>query len=579
MEINRNTIIKDLIEAHPETIVVFKKYNLVIAGGVRGPNEPIAFFAKAHEVDYDTLVKELNEAIEKGVGEHFELPMLVEDRVYEKFVKTAIILTLTVGVTFGAITLSYIAFRLNFNSVYYALIQAHGHAQMYGWLGICIMGFALYIIPRVKNSELKHRSLVNVCYFFIITGIALRVIIQPLPYKPARFLLPVSAIMEATAICLFAFIILRTILSSKEKVGIFDKFFKAGITWFIISTFMNLGMIFHLYKHGLYEVPRHFFSPYIHLYLFGFVFMFIFAINIRTVYAFLDIKPVREKAINLVFLIINISVPIYYITHMLAGKSIIAYRFSQFMALPLAGAFFIFIYGLRVFERSTKELQDVVMDRSYAKTIRAAYIWLIVSAIILVVMSFLGHGTDVQKRFHGSLNHAVTVGFITMMIIGYSSKMIPTFKGVNMYSLRLSNATFILLNFGCFLRVFSQILVGINGKPLFYGVMGTSGWFELAALSLFGYNLWKTINLTQEVKQTATKKLLEITRDTKVFDVVDQYPETLQIFMDFGFSQMANPVMRKTMGRVASIDMATKMHNVDLDKFINAINTKIAEKK
>ena len=73
MEINRNTIIKDLIETNPETLAVFKKYNLVIAGGVRGPNEPIAFFAKAHEVNYDTLVKELNEAIEKGGGEHIEI--------------------------------------------------------------------------------------------------------------------------------------------------------------------------------------------------------------------------------------------------------------------------------------------------------------------------------------------------------------------------------------------------------------------------------------------------------------------------------------------------------------------------
>ena len=122
MDVNRNTIIKDLIESHPETLAVFKKYNLVIAGGVRGPNEPIAFFAKAHEVDYDTLVKELNEAIEKGGGEHIEIPKLEEDKIYEKFVKTAIILTLTVGVTFGAIILSYIAIKLNFNSIYYALI-------------------------------------------------------------------------------------------------------------------------------------------------------------------------------------------------------------------------------------------------------------------------------------------------------------------------------------------------------------------------------------------------------------------------------------------------------------------------
>ena len=218
--------------------------------------------------------------------------------------------------------------------------------------------------------------------------------------------------------------------------------------------------------------------------------------------------------------------------------------------------------------------------RSYAKTIRTAYIWLIVTTGILLIMPFLGHGSELQRRFHGSLNHAVTVGFITMMIIGYASKMIPTFKGIDMYSLRFSNLTFILLNTGCFLRVFSQILVGTSGgKPLFYAIMETSGWFELAALGIFGYNLWKTMNITQETKlPVAARKLTEVTKDTKVFDIVDQYPETLQIFLDFGFSQMANPVMRNTMGRVASIEMATKMHNVDSDKFLKALNDKIASK-
>lgn len=580
MEINRNTIIKDLIESHPETLAVFKKYNLVIAGGVRGPNEPIAFFAKAHEVDYDTLIKELNEAVEKGGGEHIEIPRLEEDKIYERFVKTAIILTLTVGVTFGAIILSYIAIRLNFNSIYYSLIQAHGHAQLFGWVGLCIMGFALYIIPRVKNTELKYRNLTNICYAFIIGGLSLRVILQPLPFSAMRFLLPLSAILEIISISLFACIILSTVLSSKEKVGIFDKFFKAGIIWFLISTCINFGMMAHLYKHATYEIPKAIFSPFVHLYLFGFVFMFIFAINIRTVFAFLDIKPVREKAVNLTFWVMNISVPIYFVAHMFADRNTIALRVSQFIAFPIALAIITFIYGLRVFERSTRELQDVVMDRSYAKTIRTAYIWLIVTTGILLIIPFLGHGSDVQRRFHGSLNHAVTVGFITMMIIGYASKMIPTFKGIDMYSLKLSTLTFVLLNTGCFLRVFSQILVGTSGgKPLFYAVMGTSGWFELTALGIFGYNLWKTMNTTQVTKSSVAGKLTEVTKDTKVFDVVDQYPDTLQIFLDFGFSQMANPVMRKTMGRVASIEMATKMHNVDIDKFLKALNDKIASKK
>jgi len=579
MEINQNTIIKDLIEAHPETLAVFKKYNLVIAGGVRGPNEPIAFFAKAHAVDYNTLVKELNEAIELGGGEHIELPLLKVDKVYEKFVKTAIVLTLSVGVTFGAIILSYMAFQLDFDSVYYALIQAHGHAQLLGWVGLFIIGFALYIIPRVKNSELKHKKLVHFCYGFILAGIIIRIILQPHPHDSLRFLLPLSGMLEIVAIGLFSFMIFRTILSSEEEPGIFDKFFNAGIIWLIIASFVNMGMLFYLYEHSTYEIPKSIFSPFVHLYLFGFVFMFIFAVNIRTVYAFLDIKPVRERAVNLSFWIFNASVPVYFIAHVFADKSAFALQMSRIIAFPLAGALFLFIFGLRVFERSTKELSEVVMDRSYTKTIRAAYIWLIVSMFILLILPFLSHGTEIQRMFHGSLNHAVTVGFISMMMIGYASKMVPTFTGVNMHSIKLSSLTFILLNSGCFLRVFPQMLAGASGgEPVFYAIMGISGWIELAALGIFGYNLWKTMNTKEEYDVRKPEKLKVITKDTKVFDVVDQFPETLQVFLDFGFAQMGNSVMRNTMGRVATIEMATKMHNVDSEKFLKALNDKIDSK-
>ena len=65
MEINRNTIIKDLIKSSSRNGCSIQEVQSCYSRGVRGPNEPIAFFAKAHEVDYDTLVKELNEAIGK----------------------------------------------------------------------------------------------------------------------------------------------------------------------------------------------------------------------------------------------------------------------------------------------------------------------------------------------------------------------------------------------------------------------------------------------------------------------------------------------------------------------------------
>ena len=575
MVINRNTIIKNLLEAHPETIDVFRKYNLVIAGGVRGPNEPIAFFAKAHEVDYDILFKELNEAIEKGKGGSAELPVFEEDKVYEKFVKTAIVLTLSAGVAVGALILSYISLKLDFSSIYYAFIQAHGHAQLFGWAGLSIMGFALYIIPRVKNAELRNKNLVNYCYGFIVTGILLRITVQSFSVDAIRFLLPLSALFELVSVFLFSLIILKTVFSSKEKTAVFDKFFKAGILWFLVTAGINLGMTVYAYSYSLHEIPKTFFSPFVHLFLFGFVFMFIFGVNIRTVYAFLDIKPVRERAVNLTFWIMNISVPVYFIAHVLADKSAVALQLSRFIVFPLAIAVISFIYGLRVFEKPTGELQDIVMDRSYTKTIRTAYLWLIAGSVILMVIPFLEVGSEVAKRFHGSLNHAITVGFVTMMIIGYASKMIPTFRGVNMYSIPLSNMTFVLLNTGCFLRVFSQMVVGAGGgNRVSYSVLGLSGWFELTALVLFGYNLWKTINIKEQLKQPE-EHLVKITKDTKVFDVVNQYPETLPIFLEFGFDQIANPALLKTMGRVATIDMATKMHHVDLDNFLKSLNKKV----
>jgi len=169
MEINRNTIIKDLVKKHPQTMAVFRKYNLVVAGGVRGPNEPLAFFAKAHEVDYDEIVEELKIAIEKGVDENAEEVKLVEDKVYSKFFKTAILMALTIGVAVGAIILTYIGSKHNFHSAVHSLVQTHGHAQMFGWIGLCIIGFAYYIVPRVKNVELKYRELTTVCFYLMVT--------------------------------------------------------------------------------------------------------------------------------------------------------------------------------------------------------------------------------------------------------------------------------------------------------------------------------------------------------------------------------------------------------------------------
>ncbi|GJQ58409.1 MAG: DUF1858 domain-containing protein [Candidatus Scalindua sp. AMX11] len=574
MEINRNTIIKDIVKKHPETLAVFRKYNLVVAGGVRGPNEPLAFFSKAHEVDYDEIARELKEAIEKGVDDSTEVVELKEDKVYEKFLKAAILMTLTIGVTFGAALLTHIGMKKDFQTGFHSIVQVHGHAQLFGWVGLCIIGFAYYIVPRVKNTELNHSELTTTSFWLMIIGNILRIVAQPFSNETINVILPISGLLECAAILTFAFIIFSTVLASKEKSEVYDKFIMAGVIWFLLSGFMNFFMDVYLFFTNTHEIPSAVYSPFVHVFLLGFVFMFIFAVNIRTVYAFLDVRTIRVSAVNITFWLLNITIPVYFVSNSLIYRFPSLLKISYLATYLVAFSLLLFVFGIRVFEKSTKELDDIVMDRSYAKTIRAAYVWLIVGVLILGAKTFFRPFSEQQYLFHGAANHALTVGFVTMMIMGYASKMIPTFKGINMSSLCLSNLSFVLLNLGCFLRVSTQVMIGFKGE-FYYSIIGISGWIELVAIGMFGYNVWRTMNAEEGVEEVPGGSLSQITKNTKISDVVDQYPETLEVFLQFGFKQLSNPVARRTIAKMFTVEQATKIHPVQIDDLLNALNERI----
>jgi len=575
MDINRNTIIKNLVKKHPETLSVFRKYNLVVAGGVRGPNEPLAFFAKAHEVDYDEIVKELKAAIEKGPDKNTETIELVEDKVYEKFFKTAILMALTIGVTVGAIVLTYIGKNQNFHYVLHKLVQTHGHAQLFGWVGLCIIGFAYYIVPRVKNVELKYREFTTTSFWLIVTGTVIRIFAQPYANETTNILLPISGLLEFMAVALFAFIILSTVLASQEKKEPYDKFIMAGVIWFLVCSIMNFIMDGFMFFTNTNEIPRTFYSPFVHVFLLGFAFMFIFAVNIRTVYAFLDVGTARVRAVNTTFWMLNLTIPVYFIANSFNYNSPFLLKVSYLTIYLVAFSVLLFVYGIRIFEKSTRELDDVVMDRSYSKTIRTAYVWLIIGMLILGAKPFFKAFSEPQYLFHGAANHAIAVGFVTLMIIGYASKMVPTFKGVGMHSIRLADLSFYLINIGCFLRVSTQIMIGLSNDS-YYSLIGFSGWIELAAIGIFGYNVWKTMNAEDEDEiEEPQETLTEITGDTNIANAIDQYPETLDVFLEFGFKQLSNPVARKTVAKMFTIKQATKIHPVDVDTLLKALNEKI----
>ena len=120
------------------------------------------------------------------------------------------------------------------------------------------------------------------------------------------------------------------------------------------------------------------------------------------------------------------------------------------------------------------------------RLIRLAYAWLGLSFLMLLLLpaNQALSGTPFSHAYYGAIRHAVTVGFISQMIVGVSTLVVPLTPRTA--TLR---PTLVLLNLGCFLRVSLQIWS--DWTPAAFWVIGVSGVLELTALLLWAAVLWR----------------------------------------------------------------------------------------
>ncbi len=52
-----------------------------------------------------------------------------------------------------------------------------------------------------------------------------------------------------------------------------------------------------------------------------------------------------------------------------------------------------------------------------------------------------------------------------------------------------------------------------------------------------------------------------------MYDITEKYPETIDVFVSHGFTQLANEKMRKLMGKTISLEMALKTKKVNVELF------------
>jgi len=571
--ITADSFLPDVVSVYPSTRSVFDHYGLQGCGGPLGPYEQVGWFARLHDVPIDPLLAELNEAAGKSDPAAAEFSPSIADTIYRPFFLAGIAVVLTLGCMWGAINLLTIGLNESFSGVNYSWVLAHAHAMVFGFVGFFIMGFAYQAVPRFKHTALWRPRLAFSSLPLMVVGIGLQTVAHLLS-PPSLFVEVLASVIQMLAVIIFAAVMAQTIRQA-GKHEMYDRFLYAALAWFLIAAIAN-PVIFKLFELAgtreqlLFNLAT-FNIPYRDVQLLGLAVVMILGISLRLLPHAYGLREPSRRWVSFLFWGVNGSIfvgAVFFIAGMTSGNHwLLALQWlTSFVLLVIA---IVTPFQYRLFGAVAENERDRGL-----KFIRAAHVWFIVATVMLVFtpiynfgiyMPITGSHVPFSHAFFGAYRHALTVGFIMMMIVGVSSKVVPTLSGIDLKRANSLWPTFVLLNLGNLTRVSFQIATDFS--PAAYPVMGVSGFIEVVGLALWGYELFANMRAGKKLERESIAlnfQHLDITPNTKVGEVLSRYPQSLEIFVRRGFPLLRNPVLRKTMARAITIEQACRREGVDL---------------
>jgi uncharacterized protein involved in response to NO len=357
-------------------------------------------------------------------------------------------------------------------------IQAHGHAQVFGWVATFILGIGFYSIPKLRKMRSFSLWRGWVCWAIWTTGVLLRWSVTAWPWH-WQILLPAAALLELAAFMLF-FLTIGPAHSATDGPA---KPWEVWIYAVIAATFgLMLSLVlqvlesFSLARKGTtLAFPHLFDQKYLVVSTWGFLVPMVWGFSARWLIVFLGLRPLRSR-----LLAVAIAANTFGVMAALFGY------FAPATILLLAGGISAGV-AIRFFEPSIKKPKVAGIHASFPYFVRFAYIWLIVAGALGIWAEFNG---SLSPGIWGASRHALTVGFIATMVFSVGQRILPSFCGMRILaSPKLMFAGLALLMLGCTLRVSSEILAYQGYAGWAWNVLSISAVIELTAVTIFAVNL------------------------------------------------------------------------------------------
>ncbi|MGH9824275.1 MAG: NnrS family protein [Blastocatellia bacterium] len=397
-------------------------------------------------------------------------------RLLMTYIVTGLIFMLLPGTFLGVWNLIKISSREAADSISPAWIQAHGHAQLFGWVGTFILGIGFYSIPKLRKLKPFAIWSAWLTWALWVTGVTVRWSTGIYPWH-WRIALPLSATLE-----LAAFLIFFQAVASHRPSGGSAKPLEPWIFVVITATLgllasllLNMGASFQLALNaGSPAFPHLFDQRYLIVSTWGFIVPMVWGFSARWLPVFMGLRPLRNSFLLLALAFNILGVILGFLEHFFAAG-----------ILLLVGAITA-IVAIRFFEPAVKPAKTVNVHRSFPVFIRIAYGWLLIAAALSIWAALAGAAPGIW----GASRHALTVGFIAAMIFCVGQRILPSFCGMRvLWSPTLMLVMLVLLMTGCTLRVASEILAYQDYATWAWNILPISALIELTAVALFAVNL------------------------------------------------------------------------------------------
>jgi uncharacterized protein involved in response to NO len=417
--------------------------------------------------------------------EAFEITRAREEalsRVLVAFVTSGLIFMVFPGTFLGVWNLLQISGRESVASISQAWLQAHGHAQVFGWVGSFILGIGFYSIPKLRGAANSSFGAAWVCWAMWTFGVAMRWTANVYGWE-WRVLLPLSALLELAAFLIFFRAVSqhRPADSGKRRMEPWIGVVISASTGLLLVLVANLAGCFYVSLRGATPAFPHVFDQrYLALMAWGFLAPFVWGFSAKWMTVFLGLKPLRTNLL-LAAVIVNVS----GVALTIAGAGWLGtWVFVAGVALAIA--------GLRMFEPAVNEAKIRGVHSSFPVFVRMAYAWLLVAAMLGVAAVLW----DSSGGMWGASRHALTVGFVAVMIMSVGQRILPAFAGMRLlWSSKLMFAGLALVTVGCALRVSCEVVAYQGYAAWAWSVLPISALFELAGLTVFAINILGTFVL------------------------------------------------------------------------------------